>query len=196
MEGCYKCRHRSGGKLCESFFLDFLCPRTVVPKKMRALLACSTSEQLQPDLCWLCGRLWEDSYRHGARTGQREEEELNPVTYRATTFSTLRCEEVTKILNSVGAGAQPSLLVCQLKTGDVSFNVLSECLTKQKSQGLMICESFRLTRLLTHTEANKISKINYLGTETVIVMKIKVFSFNSDFSLGESLVAMLSNSVI
>lgn len=118
------------------------------------------------------------------------------MTHRATTFSTLRCEEVTKILNSVDTGAQPSLLVCQRKPWDFSFNVLSESLTQPKFQGLMLCESFRLARLLMSIEANEISKLNYLGTEAVIVMKIKAFSLNSDFSLGGSLIAMLSNSVI
>lgn len=117
------------------------------------------------------------------------------MTYKATTSSTLRCEEVIKILNSVDTGAQPSLLVCQWKPWDFSFNVLSECLTKQKFQGLILCESFRLARLLMSIEANEISKINYLGTEAVIVMKIKAFRLNIDFSLGESLIAMLSNSV-
>lgn len=45
----------------------------------------------------------------------------------------------------------------------------------------MLCESSRLARLLTHTEVNEISKMNYLSTEAEVVMKTKAFTFNSDF---------------
>jgi len=54
------------------------------------------------------------------------------VTQRAITFSILRYEEVTKILDSVDAGGQPSLLVYQQEAGDFSFKVSSEYLTERK----------------------------------------------------------------